>query len=306
MVTHGRAPVAAWPRTPASHVAPTHGRGARPVRACLRCSLRGSLRGSLRCAVPVLRPPGGARMSPDELQALIAAAAPGARVTITTVTIEVPNAPGVATGTSAGIAHGPGVASSTPAHPGSSEPEVPKPWSVPPEFAGQAPALLARQTPYTTQELADVLNVQRDTISLWLRKGLLPGASKLAGAGWRIPPSAVLAMLAASVADAAASTAASAAAATAATAAPPSAREARRAALAAERATSRVPIDAAGRTARVESAPAPAATPQADAHAPGAPIAQEGQAEIVGGFDLGSLGDWRQQRQQPEQPRRAS
>lgn len=256
-------------------------------------------------------------MSPDELQALIAAAAPGARVTITVVTIEVPSSGG-ATSTSAGVTCAPGAGSSASDRAREGNAVMPSPWSVPPELAGQAPAIMARLTPYTTQELADVLGVKRDTVSLWLRKGLLPGSSKLAGAGWRIPPSAVLALLSATVTHAAAETQSPSVATGARGRA-----DARRAELVAERSAARAGFEAqaegdcgsgiaperrataAGDPTR-HTAPQPTDTPTAetrsgapsdasvDPHSDAAPTG--GRREVVDGFDLGSLGDWRQKR----------
>lgn len=107
-------------------------------------------------------------MTADEIKALIAAAAPGAKIVV--VTVELPPAPAAA------------------------EP-VPKPWIPLLGVSAQAPAIAERRDPFTCGELAHVLRVQPDTVSLWCRQGVLRGATKAGGAGWRIPPTAVLAML---------------------------------------------------------------------------------------------------------------
>lgn len=117
-------------------------------------------------------PLGGARVTPEQMALVVASAAPGAHVVF--VIVEVPGAP------------------PPPAA------DVPKSWTAPPEAAGQAPAIAQRQEPFTTDELATVLRVARDTVSHWCRTGVLKGATKPAGGSWRIPPSAVLALLSAS------------------------------------------------------------------------------------------------------------
>lgn len=119
-------------------------------------------------------------MSGEELRALLASAVPGARVTIVTVELPGPVYPGADPTRLTSSAEGPV--------------RVPRPVDA--AALGAAPAIAQRQEPFTCAELAAVLRVEPDTVSGWCRTGALPGAAKVGRAGWRIPPSAVLAMLA--------------------------------------------------------------------------------------------------------------
>lgn len=175
-------------------------------------------------------------MTADELMSLLAAAAPGTRVTL--ITIEVPAAP-------------------------ASEPSVPKPWLPAPGVSAQAPAIAARLDPFTCGELAEVLRVKSDTVSHWCRTGILPGATKAGGAGWRIPPSAVLAMLAGSGANGATD----------------------------------VPLSPAS-PATTPSVPAPVPAATANGMAPdrAAQVTTAGNPDDGEAFDLASLDRWRARR----------
>ena len=83
--------------------------------------------------------------------------------------------------------------------------EIP-PLAAPPAIEGDrsapAPAavvlpsaITGRETPFTCAELAAVLHVEPETVAQWCRSGWLLGAAKVGRAGWRIPASAVVAML---------------------------------------------------------------------------------------------------------------
>ena len=238
-------------------------------------------------------------MRPEELQALVAAAAPGARITITVVTVEVPAAPGTSlmAGPSGPSGAGGGCSSGSAAGalPSASEDAaLPKPWMVPPALAGQAPAIVNRQTPFTTAELAEVLGVDRDTVSGWLRAGLLPGSSKLVGAGWRIPPSAVLSLLAAGLVHEATGDVATARAAGDAVA--QATAGSRSAASPAPAADADRPLQARA-TMRRDGAESPGPSVLGDGSS-GSPASSAGPAEVVDGFDLSTLSGWRRQRRE--------
>jgi hypothetical protein len=248
-------------------------------------------------------------VSPAELQQLIAAAAPGSRVTV--VIVEVPDgasdgsaggaSDGSPTGTAVGVPRAGGVASVSVVRgvaAGTPPSAVPKPWTPSPGLAGLAPAIAERQTPYTCVELAELLQVKSETVSAWCRTQVLKDVPKIPGAGWRIPPASVLAMLAASTgggsdgADAVLRTASASAAAVLST--PP-------AAVATSAARPARDDDRNG-AADVPGHPATAEGDQGrDEPSPG-DEAGEGHAvpqavpEFIGGFDLAGLGSWRGRR----------
>jgi hypothetical protein len=139
-----------------------------------------------------------------DLRDLLASAPPGTTITIVAVTLS------------------PAAGASEPAAPVRSAAAFdPRAGDVAPAHAGDAPdaaggadaeerraapagdALLAwsgapeRREPYTAAELATMLQLTPDTIAAWCRKGLVPGATRPGRGGWRIPPSAVVRLLAA-------------------------------------------------------------------------------------------------------------
>lgn len=124
---------------------------------------------------------------------VVASAAPGARVVFVVVEVPAaspapPGAPPLPTAPPGVPAVGPNVLPN----------DVPKPWTAPPGLDAQASAIAERREPFTTAELAAVLRCAPDTVSLWCRTGVLRGAVKPAGGSWRIPPAAVVALLAGS------------------------------------------------------------------------------------------------------------
>jgi hypothetical protein len=113
----------------------------------------------------------------EDIRSLIAAARPGSRVTV--IIVEVPwDMPAedsqdrsLVEASVAGL-----------------------PPSVPDRFRQ---LLATRQKPFTATELAEYLSAEPKTVQAWCRGSRLPGATKLGRLGWRIPPSAIVAFLAA-------------------------------------------------------------------------------------------------------------
>lgn len=228
-------------------------------------------------------------MSPDELARLIAAAPPGARVTV--VAFEIPGTPAQLSASVTGGTRpvpAPGV---SPPRVGSADagalalssalpPDVPPPWTPAPGLAELAPIVAARREPFSCAELAAVLQVKSATVSSWCKTGVLGDVPRLPGGAYRIPPAAVLAMLAGSTPRGAASSQSSGV---------PAAGASDVAGDGTGAGADSHPVRAATRS----HGSGPTGAPASPAHTPAGTGVDPEAGDDDASFDVSSLGDWR-------------